>query len=90
MTKDDFLKLLIEKEFPEPVLVKKPANGGLGIHTHDFEVMALIVEGLINIQVDKIESSYLPGSVFHLTFAKPHSENYGPQGVTYLASRKIR
>ena len=89
MRKDEFLKLLAEKGFPEPVLVTQPSNGYLGIHTHQFEVIALIVAGSINITVRDVESTYLAGDIFHLSFAEPHSESYGKSGVSYLASRKV-
>jgi hypothetical protein len=31
---------------------------------------------------------YRPGEVFHLAQAEPHSERYGPTGVSYLVGRK--
>lgn len=88
MSKEEFLELLKLKQFPEPVLVEQPAGGGLEIHTHDFEVIALVVEGSISISSAEEESFYGPGQIFHLSFQQPHSERYGGSGVKYLASRK--
>lgn len=90
MTKEDFLKLLELKEFPEPVLVAQPADGALDVHTHDFEVFALVVEGSIAIDSYGIEKLYEPGEMFHLLFMQPHSERYGVSGVKYLASRRLK
>ncbi len=90
MCKEDFLELLKLHEFPKPVLVEQPAGGGLDLHTHDFEVMALVIEGSITIDCSGTQSLYAPGQVFHLLFQQPHSERYGMTGVTYLASRKMQ
>mgnify|MGYP000143156519 CR=1 FL=1 len=89
MTKQEFLILLAQQQFPEPVLVEQPANGQLGLHRHDFAVNALVVEGSIKIELEGHHSTYRVGDVFHLEFRQPHFESYGPQGVKYLASRKI-
>jgi quercetin dioxygenase-like cupin family protein len=88
MTKEDFLNLLQIEHFPEPVLVKQPANGSLNTHTHPFEVKALVIDGSIEIEVDSNRSTYAVGDMFHLTHAQPHKESYGANGVQYLASRK--
>lgn len=89
MSRDEFLELLRLKDFPEPVLVEQPANGYLDVHTHDFEVMALITEGAITINCDGVESVYGAGDMFHLQLKQPHTERYGTSGVRYLASRKL-
>ena len=66
----------------------KTGDGGLDVHTHDFEVIALVIEGSITVRCAEIESVYESGQVFHLAFRQPHSERYGRNGVKYLASRK--
>ena len=89
MLKAEFLQLLTHKSFPEPVLVEQPANGQLDVHTHDFEVMALVTEGAITIKTDEAETLFQPGDMFHLQAMEPHSERYSEIGVKYLASRKF-
>ena len=88
MTKEEFLNLLQTENFPEPVLVKQPANGSLDVHTHPFEVKALVVDGSIQIEVDGKRSNYEIGDMFHLNHSQPHKESYSSTGVEYLASRK--
>jgi quercetin dioxygenase-like cupin family protein len=88
MNIEEFLHLLQQDEFPEPVEVQQVPNGQLGIHEHPFEVKALVIAGDITIVTDGISQSYNSGDVFHLGFKQPHSESYGPEGVKYLASRK--
>ena len=88
MNTEEFLRLLQQDEFPEPVEVQQVPHGQLGIHEHPFEVKALVIAGDITIVTDGISQSYSTGDVFHLGFKQPHSESYGPEGVKYLASRK--
>ncbi len=69
--------------------VTRTAHGRLDVHTHPFEARALILAGEIRIQcAGQEEKLYRPGEVFHLEHEEPHSESYGPEGVTYLVGRK--
>ena len=82
-----FEALLKEKGFPTPVLVERDA-GGLGPHCHDFEPMALVLDGEIAIEINGKTTVYRSGDIFHLEPNQLHSERYGLKGVRYLASRK--
>ena len=88
MNKEQFLQLLQQDGFPEPVEVHQIPNGYLEEHEHPFEVRALILEGAIEIACEGIRKNYNIGDVFELGFKQSHAESYGPQGVKYLASRK--
>ena len=87
MNEENFLRYLAEHHFPAPVVTKK-ASGKMGAHAHQFEPMALITEGEMSIEIDGVISRYQVGDIFHLQPNQLHSETYGPQGVTYLVSRK--
>ena len=89
MNVEDFLQILQQEGFPEPVEVQQIPNGVLGIHAHPFEVRALVTQGSIEIVLNGVGSTYLSGDTFHLDFEQEHSESYGPAGVSYLASRKL-
>lgn len=88
MNQDAFLKVLIQDNFPEPILVVREQGGFLDNHTHPFEVKALVTRGQIDIMIDGVKQTYLAGDVFHLKHGQEHAESYGNQGVQYLASRK--
>ena len=88
MNREQFLQLLMQHGFPEPVEVRQTPNGRLDKHEHAFEVKALVMEGSIEIVIDGICSVYNLGDVFQLKYKQPHAESYGPKGVKYLASRK--
>ncbi|ABP34560.1 hypothetical protein [Polynucleobacter asymbioticus] len=83
-----FISMLHQDGYPEPLEVKREPLGQLGDHTHPFEVKALVIEGSIELVVNGIRKQYLSGDIFHLGFEELHSELYGPQGVRYLVSRK--
>jgi quercetin dioxygenase-like cupin family protein len=82
-----FEALLKEKGFPAPVLVERDA-GEQGPHRHDFEPMALVLDGEIEIEINGKTTAYRSGDVFHLEPNQLHSERYGVKGVRYLASRR--
>jgi len=88
MNTEQFLHLLRQDGFPEPVEVQQIPNGGLGIHEHPFEVRALVIEGSIEIVTNDLCRTYMVGDIFQLSLKQPHSESYGAKGVKYLASRK--
>lgn len=88
MNSEQFLQLLRQDGFPEPVEVQQVPYGRLGIHEHPFEVKALVVEGDITIVIDSLSTVYKAGDMFHLVLKQPHTESYGSMGVKYLASRK--
>ena len=88
MTPSIFKVFLLAEGFPEPVLVERERNGFLDLHSHAFEVRALITHGQMEITIDGDGQSYGVGDAFHLTQNQVHSERYGSDGVRYLASRK--
>ncbi|WP_114637050.1 cupin [Polynucleobacter necessarius] len=88
MNKEQFLQLLVREGFPDPVEVHQIPNGSLGLHTHPFEVRALIIKGSIQIPLNGQSANYHVGEMFSLDFERAHEESYGLDGVTYLASRR--
>ena len=88
MNAEQFLEMLIQEGYPDPVEVHQPPNGSLSEHSHPFAVKALVVEGSIEISIAGNTQSYEVGDIFELADQELHSESYGPHGVRYLASRK--
>lgn len=88
MEREQFLKILGEEGFPEPVTVEREPNGSVDLHAHPFEAKALVLRGEIRIRVGEKEQTFRSGDVFHLRANEPHWESYGTEGVTYLAGRK--
>ena len=88
MDRASFEQQLRAEGYQEVTTVMREANGFLDVHTHPFEARALILSGEISIRCNGQETLYRPGEVFHLGRAAPHSERYGPAGVSYLVGRK--
>ena len=89
MNKVDFIQMLQQEGYPDPVEVTQIPNGSLGNHTHPFAVKALVIDGSIDIAIQGNRRTYKNGDVFELEFEELHSESYGPTGVIYLASRRL-
>ncbi|OWS70949.1 cupin domain-containing protein [Polynucleobacter campilacus] len=87
MNTTQFIELLQQEGYPDPVEVRQTPNGSLGEHTHPFTVKALVIDGSIDITIQGNRKTYSIGDVFQLEFEEPHSESYGATGVIYLASR---
>jgi quercetin dioxygenase-like cupin family protein len=88
MNREQFIQMLQQEAYPDPVEVYREPSAHLDEHTHPFEVKALILAGSIDLIIQHVIKSYGPGDVFHLEYEELHAENYGPQGVHYLAARK--
>ncbi|BBU28664.1 hypothetical protein BTHE68_23980 [Burkholderia sp. THE68] len=88
MRRDEFLALLSSESFDEVVTVTREPNGSLDLHAHPFEAKALILEGDLTIRIAAHARTYRAGDIFHLAPNIEHSEQYGPEGVSYLVGRK--
>lgn len=88
MDQEQFLLQLRAQGYEQVTTVTRAPHGFLDVHQHPFESRALILSGEISIRCNGHEVLYRPGDVFHLRHAEPHSERYGPAGVSYLVGRK--
>ena len=88
MNSEEFTQQLHNEGFGTVVKVEREPNGSMDLHSHPFEAKALILEGEITISAEGKTRHCLPGDVFQLAAYVPHTESYGPQGVSYLAGRK--
>lgn len=88
MTEAEFRQQLADDGITTVVTVEREPNGALDTHSHPFEARALILSGEITIVYDGRTIHCGPGETFRLDANVPHTEQYGPQGVTYLAGRK--
>lgn len=88
MDTDSFTRELQREGYATITTVTREPDGFLDTHTHPFAARALILSGEITLVCGGQETLYRPGEVFHLAQAEPHSERYGPTGVSYLVGRK--
>jgi quercetin dioxygenase-like cupin family protein len=90
MDRREFEARLAAEQFEQVVTVEREPNGSVELHSHPFEAKALVIEGELSIRTGREERLYRAGDVFHLLADVPHSEVFGPTGVTYLVGRKQR
>jgi quercetin dioxygenase-like cupin family protein len=88
MERNAFIESLTKDGFPDAVVVTREANAVMDVHEHPFEAKALVIDGELLIRIGDDERMYRVGDVFHLPAHLPHSERYGPSGVSYLVGRK--
>lgn len=74
--------------YEEPLLRRWPAHEVVGLHTHPFDVRAVVVEGEMHLTVDGHTQILRPGDPFSLAKDKPHEERYGPEGAAYWVARR--
>ncbi len=58
------------------------------IHTHPFDVSALMVQGELWLTCGDDTRHLVAGDRFELAMDLPHAERYGPHGATFWAARK--
>jgi hypothetical protein len=83
-----FAQELTRLGFDEVLTRNWPPNHFVDTHTHPFAVRALVTEGELVIGCDGRTCTYRAGDVFTLAAQEPHTEQYGPQGATYVVGRK--
>jgi len=83
-----FAQELEKMGFDEVLTRDWPANHFVDTHTHPFAARALVTAGELVIGCDGRTCVYRAGDVFTLEAQQPHTEQYGPQGATYVVGRK--
>lgn len=88
MDTEVFKSELGELGFTEVLTRSWPANQFVQTHTHNFEVRALVLEGERVLGCDGQNNVLRAGDIFTLEPNRPHTEQYGPMGATFLVGRK--
>lgn len=58
-------------------------------HTHEFDVWLLVVSGQLTLTRGETSETYRAGDSFEMTAGCLHTEQYGPDGTTYLVGRRF-
>jgi quercetin dioxygenase-like cupin family protein len=83
-----FESQLRSQGFDEILTKELPAGMNNELHTHDFDVRALVVSGEIALIRDGVKQAYRPGEEFTMDAGCPHQESVGPAGVRYVVGRR--
>lgn len=57
-------------------------------HHHDYDVRALMLTGSLALTCDGKTTTYRAGEIFELDAGRRHSEQFGPDGSSYIVGRR--
>jgi quercetin dioxygenase-like cupin family protein len=64
------------------------SNQHVGAHSHPFDVRAKVLDGEITLTCDGVSRTYRAGDIFTMDAGQAHTEQCGPDGVTYTVGRR--
>ena len=88
MESEKFAQQLTDEGFDEVLARDLPAGQFVDLHTHAFDVKALVTAGQVILGVGGQLTTYGVGQAFTLPRNTEHSEQYGDNGVSYVLGRK--
>jgi len=73
----------------DEILVKTVEAGlVIDLHSHPYDVLALVLDGEAEIDCGAGPRTYRPGDILEVAGGLPHTERYGPLGYTFLLGRR--
>jgi len=79
----------LEREGFDEILTKTlEANVVIELHSHPYDVLALVLDGEATIDCGGGPRTFRPGDVLEVAADQPHTEHYGPKGYTFLLGRR--
>jgi quercetin dioxygenase-like cupin family protein len=79
----------LEREGFDEILTKTlEANVVIELHSHPYDVLALVLDGEATIDCGGGARTFRPGDVLEVAADQPHTEHYGPKGYTFLLGRR--
>jgi quercetin dioxygenase-like cupin family protein len=88
MTREPFEAGLRADGFQEIVERPLEPDYALGLHTHAWEVRALVEAGDLTLTVDDVPTTYRAGEIFRLPPDVPHEEFAGSEGASLFVGRR--
>ena len=88
MDRETFEAKLRAEGYPQPQVSETAPNTRNAEHSHDYDVLALVLEGEITLTVAGTACTYRSGEEFSMPAGCRHVEDIGPQGVRSLVGRR--
>lgn len=79
---------LAREGYPDTLVRTLEPDTVIGLHSHPYDVLALVLDGEATIDCGSGPVTYRAGDVLSLAADVPHTEHYGPQGYTFLLGRR--
>jgi hypothetical protein len=90
LTQTSFEQRLRDEGYGEPEIRRAAPDGFNDTHTHDFDVLALVLSGQVTITCEGQATTYRPGDIVSLAANIPHTERFGPTGYKFMIGRRVR
>ena len=90
MDRETFEAQLRADGFDEVLNRRVEASDPPPLHTHDFDVRILMLEGVFVLEQASNTRRYRPGEIFEVPAGTLHGESFGPTGAAYVAGRRRR
>ena len=81
-------ELELKREGYDVVTNTTPGAKTNPVHSHPFDVKAMVVQGTLTLSRDGQVRTYKAGETFTMPRGCLHSESYGPEGAVTLFGRK--
>jgi quercetin dioxygenase-like cupin family protein len=79
----------LEREGFDEILTKTlEPDVVIGLHSHPYDVLALVLDGEATIDCGSGARTFRPCDVLEVAADQPHTEHYGPKGYTFLLGRR--
>ena len=89
MNEEQFRQLAQERGYGDFQTKDHVPSNDSPLHTHDFSVMLLVVEGHFILAFKEGTSDYRVGDVCELDANVMHTERTGPTGARVLSARRV-
>ena len=87
-TFEAFRQRALDAGFDEVLERQWSPNTVVDVHTHDFDVDAVVSQGEMWLSCGGSTQHLLAGDTFKLARNIEHAERYGPEGATYWVARR--
>ena len=88
MNEEQFRQTLREKGYGEEQVKEYAPNADGPMHTHDFSVMLLVLEGEFMLAKEDGVTTYRPGEICELPAGSTHVERSGSSGARIFLGKK--
>lgn len=88
MNEEQFRQTLRERDYGEVQFKDYPPNADGPMHTHEFSVLLLVVDGEFMLAQDDGVTTYRPGEICDLAAGSKHVERSGSSGARILLGKK--
>jgi quercetin dioxygenase-like cupin family protein len=88
VSEEQFRQMLRERGYGEVQFKDYPPNADGPMHTHDFSVLLLVVDGDFMLAQDDGVKTYRPGEICDLPAGSTHVERSGSNGARILLGKK--